>query len=77
LIVGPKIESAGKMGFRYHAKESPKANSEWIFEERESSLAATNMLLVRVVVGKVEHGNRLIQILLDIAVLRVSHRRVL
>ncbi|PIG69458.1 hypothetical protein AARAC_005227 [Aspergillus arachidicola] len=53
------------MGVRYHAKERPKAGggSEWHFEERECPLAPTNMLLVRIVVGKVPDGSRLVQIL--------------
>lgn len=53
------------MGVRYHAKERPKlgGGSEWFFEERESPLAPTSMLLVRVVIGKIENGNRLVEIL--------------
>ncbi|KAJ5958203.1 uncharacterized protein N7479_005353, partial [Penicillium vulpinum] len=54
LIIGLKIEIQGKMGVRYHAKEKPKVGggSEWIFEEREYPLTATNMLLVRVIISK-------------------------
>ncbi|KAE8149261.1 hypothetical protein BDV25DRAFT_4511 [Aspergillus avenaceus] len=65
LIIGPKIETQGKMGVRYHAKERPKVGggSEWFFEERECPLTATSMLLVRVMIGKVEDGNRLVQTL--------------
>ncbi|RAK96309.1 uncharacterized protein BO80DRAFT_229635 [Aspergillus ibericus CBS 121593] len=65
FIVGPKIETEGKRGVRYHAKEKPKAGggSTWLFEEFECQLTATSMLLVRVMVGKVEDGNRLVQIL--------------
>lgn len=35
--------------------------SEWRFEERESPLAPTSMLLVRVMVGKVADGNQLVE----------------
>ncbi|OJZ82151.1 hypothetical protein ASPFODRAFT_64201 [Aspergillus luchuensis CBS 106.47] len=64
LIVGPKIEGQGKTGVRYHAREKMKTGgSEWVFEERECSLAPTNMLLVRVIVGKVTNKDSLVQIL--------------
>lgn len=36
---------------------------EWIFEEYECPLLATSMLLVRVILGKVEDSNRLVEIL--------------
>jgi hypothetical protein len=36
---------------------------EWFFEEREIPLAPTSMLLVRIMVGKVADGNRLVDIL--------------
>lgn len=53
------------MGVRYHAKERPKGGGviEWYFDERNCSLAPTNMLLVRVLIGKVKDGNRLAEIL--------------
>lgn len=38
-------------------------SSKWTFEERECSLAPTSMLLVRITVGKVADGNRLVEIL--------------
>ncbi|KAJ5720913.1 uncharacterized protein N7483_008847 [Penicillium malachiteum] len=65
LIVGPKVEADDGMGVRYHAKERPKfgGGSEWSFEERDCPLAPTSMLLVRVMVGKVAEGNRLVEIL--------------
>lgn len=61
LTVGPKVEEEGGIGVRYHAKERPKLGegSERRFEERESPLAPTSMLLVRVMVGKVADGNQL------------------
>lgn len=53
------------MGVRYHAKEtiSPEGNMKWSFEARECPLAPTSMLLVRIVIGKVADGNRLVEIL--------------
>ncbi|KAJ5738067.1 hypothetical protein N7493_001222 [Penicillium malachiteum] len=65
LIVGPKVEADDGMGVRYHAKERPKfgGGSEWSFEERDCPLSPTSMLLVRVMVGKVADGNRLVEIL--------------
>jgi len=43
FIFGPKEEKDGTQGVRYHA----------INQERSTSLEATNMLLVRVMIGKV------------------------
>lgn len=50
---------------RYHAKERPKlgGGSEWYFEERDWSLAPTNMLLVRILVAKVVDNSQLTSIL--------------
>lgn len=50
---------------RYHAKEritGPNA-SAWLFEERETTLSATSMLLVRVMIAKVENKDRFISII--------------
>ena len=46
---------------RYHAKERMTAagRSEWVFEEKEVTLLATSMLLVRIMIGKVEKKDRL------------------
>ncbi|KGO75059.1 hypothetical protein PITC_047420 [Penicillium italicum] len=65
LIVGPKVEAEDGMGVRYHAKERLElaGGSKWFFEERECPLAPTSMLLVRIMVGKVADGNRLVEIL--------------
>jgi hypothetical protein len=65
--VGPKDEAKGGIGMRYHAKEritGPNA-SAWLFEEKETSLSATSMLLVRVMIAKVEKKDRLISTLRD------------
>lgn len=65
LIIGPKIETQGKMGVQHHVKERPKmgGDSKWLFEKRNCLLTATSMLLVRGMNGKVEYGNRLVQLL--------------
>ena len=64
-LLGPKIEPKDGTGVRYHAKERPKATggSEWYFQGLECSLIATSMLLVRIMIGKVTEGNRVVEIL--------------
>ncbi|KAL4768261.1 hypothetical protein BDW60DRAFT_219871 [Aspergillus nidulans var. acristatus] len=49
----------------YHWALLPRlgGGSEWFFEERECPLAPTSMLLVRIMVGKIADGNRLVEIL--------------
>lgn len=56
LPVGLKTEFEGGQGMRYHAKERMKegGGSEWVFEERIMPLAPTNMLLVRVMIGRIK-----------------------
>ncbi|MCJ1405706.1 hypothetical protein MMC11_008936 [Xylographa trunciseda] len=65
LLVGPKAEVEGGQGMRYHVKERPKQSggSEWFFEERKTPLAPSNMLLIRVMIGKVENHERLVRVL--------------
>lgn len=65
MLVGPKIESDDGQGVRYHAKEfiNARGDLEWTFEERQSTLQATHMLLVRVLIGKVEDCSRIAVIL--------------
>ena len=50
---------------RYHAKERIRApgQMEWVFEEREVSVMSTSALLARIMIGKVEKIDRLVQIL--------------
>ncbi|KAG2415380.1 hypothetical protein HFD88_006571 [Aspergillus terreus] len=63
LIVGPKTETDGSTGVRYHAKEwpRPEGGSTWLFEERSSRLLPSSMILVRIMVGKVIDRNRLVE----------------
>ena len=51
FILGPKEEKEGRQGIRYHVTN--QADGKLVFEERNVSLKATNMLLVRVMIGKV------------------------
>ena len=45
---------------RYHAKESVTASGvQWVLESQETSLQATNMILVRIMIGKVQNPTRL------------------
>ncbi|CDM28888.1 unnamed protein product [Penicillium roqueforti FM164] len=65
VIVGPKFETENSTGFCYHANESPKlgGGSEWHFEEFECSLNSGNMLLVRILIGKVLDGYHVAEIM--------------
>jgi Family of unknown function (DUF6914) len=64
VLVGPK-ETDATRGTRYHANERliGAGRSEWFFEEREASMKATSVMLVRILVGKVESTSRLEAIL--------------
>ena len=46
------------------------ATMSWVFEAKDCSLEATNMLLVRLVIGKVEKRNRFEQILRSIPIVQ-------
>ncbi|KAH4106409.1 hypothetical protein HBI62_129720 [Parastagonospora nodorum] len=65
LMLGPKDEPEdGGKGMRYHAKEQMMGPgvSVWRFEERETSLSPTAMLLVRIMIAKVEKRDRFLSI---------------
>lgn len=73
--MGPKIEDKESKGARFHAKEklrligTPSTPvSVWEYEERESSMMPTAMLLVRVMFGKVKDRNRLESLLRSIPI---------
>ena len=70
LILGPKIEAIDATGMRYHAKESITENgvSTWVFQEKESALTATSMILVRVLIAKVNNKDRLVSILRNVPI---------
>ncbi|KFA53510.1 hypothetical protein S40293_06531 [Stachybotrys chartarum IBT 40293] len=72
FIVGPKTESANSYGRRFHAKETmtvegtpPVLKSRWVYENRETSMAPTSMLLTRIVIAKVKDKRRLQSIFED------------
>ncbi|KAH8723970.1 hypothetical protein GQ44DRAFT_655675, partial [Phaeosphaeriaceae sp. PMI808] len=65
LIIGPKNESIEGRGWRFHVKEGlkPDGTLGWLFEEKEIPLVATQMLLVRICVAKIEKDDRIKTIL--------------
>lgn len=71
-MTGPKEEVEGGRGMRYHAKEQilHTGQIQWIYEERDIPLIATNMLLVRVVVGKVTNMEQLVKILRNVPIVQ-------
>lgn len=70
LLVGPKTETQDAKGTRYHAKErlNPNGKSEWIFEEMEVRIQATQMVLVRITVAKIENRDRVVNILRNVPI---------
>ncbi|KAF2500856.1 hypothetical protein BU16DRAFT_523605 [Lophium mytilinum] len=63
IIVGPKNEVEGGRGHRYHVRERLGLDRpgifRWQYEAVEIPLAQTNMLLARVMIGKVANGAQL------------------
>jgi hypothetical protein len=70
LLVGPKTESEGDRGTRYHAKERLVAEGQmtWIFEEVFVSLQTNNILLVRIMIGKIGKAEHLVDTLRKIPI---------
>lgn len=73
--MGPKTEDSDSIVAQFHAKERirlvgspPRPESVWEYEERESRLTPTSMLLIRVMIGKVKDRNRLESLLRNIPV---------
>ncbi|KAK5936616.1 hypothetical protein PMZ80_011144 [Knufia obscura] len=58
LLVAPKNENNDSTGMRYHAKNAP-GQSTWVFEEKPTSITATNMMLVRFMIGKINDPHAL------------------
>lgn len=58
LLVGAKNEKDDRGGTRYHAKNAP-GQSTWIFEEKQTTMTATNMVLVRIMIGKISNQEAL------------------
>ena len=73
FIVGPKTETDNAIGIRYHAKNRQDpllGQMVWVFEQCECRLRATNMLLVRIMIGKVEEKDRLEQVMRSVPVVQ-------
>lgn len=70
LLIAPKNEGKEGRGWRFHAKDGVRTDGTygWLFEEREIPLVATQMLLVRVCVGKIEKNDRVREILRQVPV---------
>ncbi|RKF78050.1 hypothetical protein GcM1_214018 [Golovinomyces cichoracearum] len=67
LLTGPKTENEKAKGTRFHVKGRLVASGQrqWFYDELPVSLHATNMLLVRVKIGKIIDTKRLRKILRD------------
>ncbi|KAI9816366.1 MAG: hypothetical protein M1832_005123 [Thelocarpon impressellum] len=72
LIVGPKLEVEDGRGTRFHAKSG--AFGEWYYDEMEISLLASQMILVRVMIGKVIDMHRLVGTLRNVPVVQNDPR---
>ena len=70
LLIGPKNETPAGIGVRFDAKEKIEGpgRSAWVFEEREISLFATEMLLVRMVIAKIEKRDLVESILRNVPI---------
>jgi len=70
LLVGPKMEVESGRGTRYHAMErmNEAGRSQWYFEERDVTLLATSMLLVRIMIGKVMKKDRIASVLHNVPI---------
>lgn len=68
--MGPKSDKEDDEGVRYHARERvrPEGGSEWLFEELTISMMPTQMILVRLVLAKINHADRLRQLLRQIPI---------
>ncbi|KAK7177370.1 hypothetical protein DPSP01_014583 [Paraphaeosphaeria sporulosa] len=68
LLIGPKAESRDAPGVRYHVKNQPI--SGWTYEEKSvSDVRATNTLLARIVIAKVQDEQRLIGLLRNLPII--------
>jgi hypothetical protein len=73
FMIGPKAENEHTRGTRYHVQDhiTSSGKKQWAFQERSVSLSATNMLLIRVMVGKVNRLDRLLSALHSVPVRQV------
>lgn len=65
LLVGPKSDRSDDKGVRYHAREhiTEEGKPAWFFEDKLTSMAPTQMILVRVLIAKIEDTKGLAQVL--------------
>ncbi|KAG5934334.1 hypothetical protein E4U60_003935 [Claviceps pazoutovae] len=68
FIVGPKSEGNNAQGVRHRAKEVVEVScgefrSFWDYEERETSMAPSAMIMVRILIGKVKRRGKLAAVL--------------
>ena len=64
IIVGPKVEHEQDFGMRYHAQQQMTTVGEkWELGERRITLMPSRMILVRILIGKVEDKERLVNII--------------
>ncbi|KAF4510617.1 hypothetical protein G6O67_002493 [Ophiocordyceps sinensis] len=75
FILGPKTETLGSQGSRFHARErlhlgdrGAKPQTVWEYEERDTTLEPSSMLLARVMIAKVKSVRRLRSVLEGIPV---------
>ncbi|KAG9660229.1 hypothetical protein KCU64_g3329, partial [Aureobasidium melanogenum] len=68
--MGPKSDKAGDEGVQYHAREhmTQEGKPAWFFEEKPTSMPPMQMILIRVMIGKVEYPDRLAQLLQQIPI---------
>jgi hypothetical protein len=72
LIVGPKTERSDDCRMRYHAKDRTSATGAKVrrFESAETSIQATNMILIRITVTKILELKKLEMILKAVPVVQ-------
>ncbi|WPG98971.1 Hypothetical protein R9X50_00177300 [Acrodontium crateriforme] len=64
LFVGPKSERQEDIGHKFHAKQfSDSTINEWRFEERATTMLPVEMILVRIIIGKVENYDKMKELL--------------
>ncbi|KAH7360185.1 hypothetical protein BKA65DRAFT_448361 [Rhexocercosporidium sp. MPI-PUGE-AT-0058] len=68
FLIGPKTEKGVDLpGLRFHVKNTPI--NGWVYEEKGvSDVRATNTLLARIVIAKVEDEKRLINLLRNLPI---------
>lgn len=72
MIVGPKTERSDDCRMRYHAKDRTNATGVKVrrFESAETSIQATNMILIRITVTKILELEKLEMILKAVPVVQ-------